>query len=73
MNVSKFRNIQFEYTYYPPMDPSHSSTPCVTLKTGVPIAVNKPTWRVFDYTYDLHVMQERYNVVFESGNGVNER
>ena len=70
MNVSKFRNIQFEYkTYYPPMDPSAQFYTVCDPETGVPIAVNKPTWRVFDYTYDLHVMEERYNVVvFESGN-----
>jgi hypothetical protein len=70
MNVSKFRNIQFEYkTYYPPMDPSAQFYTVCDPETGVPIAVNKPTWRVYDYTYDLHVMEERYNVVlFESGN-----
>lgn len=70
MNVSKFRNIQFEYkTYYPPMDPSAQFYTICDPSSGLPIAVNKPTWRVYDYTYDLHVMEERYNVViFESGN-----
>jgi hypothetical protein len=70
MNLSKFRNIQFEYkTYYPPMDPSAQFYTICDPETGLPIAVNKPSWRVFDYTYDLHVMEERYNVViFESGN-----
>ena len=47
MNVSKFRNIQFEYkTYYPPMDPSAQFYTVCDPETGVPIAVNKPTWRV---------------------------
>lgn len=70
MNVSKFRNIQFEYkTYYPPMDPSAQFYTICDPATGAPVAVNKPSWRVYDYTYDLHVMEERYNVViFESGN-----
>ena len=70
MNVSKFRSIQFEYrTYYPPMDPSAQFYTICDPSSGLPIAVNKPTWRVYDYTYDLHVMEERYNVViFESGN-----
>jgi hypothetical protein len=70
MNLSKFKNIQFEYkTYYPPMDPSAQFYTICDPSSGLPIAVNKPTWRVFDYTYNLHVMEERYNVVkFESGN-----
>lgn len=69
MNVSKFRNIQFEYkTYYPPMDPSAQFYTICDPETGLPIAVNKPSWRVYDYNYDLHVMEERYNVlIFESG------
>ena len=70
MNLSKFKTIEFEYkTYYPPMDPSAQFYTVCDPETGVPIAVNKPSWRVFDYTFDLHVMEERYNVVkFESGN-----
>jgi hypothetical protein len=70
MNMSKFRTIEFEYkTYYPPMDPSAQFYTICDPSSGVPIAVNKPAWRVFDYTYDMHVMEERYNVVsFESGN-----
>lgn len=70
MNMSKFRTIEFEYkTYYPPMDPSAQFYTICDPSSGLPIAVNKPSWRVYDYTYDLKVMEERYNVViFESGN-----
>jgi len=24
-----------------------------------PIGVNKPTWRLYDYNYNLHLMEER--------------
>lgn len=70
MNMSKFRTIEFEYkTYYPPMDPSAQFLTICDPSSGLPIAVNKPSWRVYDYTYDLTILEERYNVVkFESGN-----
>lgn len=70
MNMSKFRTIEFEYkTYYPPMDASAQFYTICDPSSGLPIAVNKPSWRVFDYTYDLRIMEERYNVIeFRSGN-----
>ena len=33
------------------------------------IGINKPTWRIYDYNYDLTVMEERFNILtFTSGN-----
>ena len=33
------------------------------------IGINKPTWRIYEYNYDLYVMEERVNmVVFVGGN-----
>ena len=35
----------------------------------VQIGVNKPSWNVYEYTYDIHLMEERYNIVkFTGGN-----
>ena len=69
MNMSKFNKIEFEFTTYaPPLDPE-AKTMTICNGDGTVIGVNKPIWRIYDYTYDLIVMEERYNVlVFESGN-----
>ena len=68
INLSKFKNIEFEFsTYQPPLDPSAQVfTIC---NQGEVIGINKPTWRVYDYNYDLMVLEERFNVLtFTSGN-----
>jgi hypothetical protein len=68
INLSKFKNIEFEFTtYQPPLDPSAQVyTIC---NQGDIIGINKPTWRVYDYNYDLTVLEERFNVLtFTSGN-----
>ena len=70
VNLSKFSNIQFEYsTYIPPLDASAQTFVVCDISTNVPIAINKPVWRIYDYNYNLYVMEERYNILsFESGN-----
>ena len=74
MNLSKFNQIEFEFTtFQPPLDPNAQvQVICgndIGGITGVPIGVNKPSWRIYDYNYDLTVLEERYNVLtFSSGN-----
>uniref|UniRef100_A0A6C0HGU6 Major capsid protein N-terminal domain-containing protein n=1 Tax=viral metagenome TaxID=1070528 RepID=A0A6C0HGU6_9ZZZZ len=70
MNMSKFKNIQFEFsTFQPPLDPSASVYVICNPNGGDVIGVNKPTWRIYDYNYDLTVFEERFNVLtFTSGN-----
>jgi hypothetical protein len=70
MNLSKFKNIEFEFsTYQPPMDPSAQVFTICNPTTGEVIGVNKPTWRIYDYNYDLTVLEERFNILtFTSGN-----
>ena len=69
LNLSKFKNIEFEFTTYaPPLDPD-AQTLTICDNAGNTIGVNKPVWRIYDYTYDLIVMEERYNILtFSSGN-----
>lgn len=69
-NMSKFKNIEFEIiTMIPPLDPMAQTLAICDPSSGVFVGVNKPTWRLYDYTYDLTVYEERYNLVrFESGN-----
>ena len=70
LNTSKFSNVQFEFTtFYPPLDPSANFLTICDPTTKLPIGVNKPTWRIYDYNYNLVVLEERYNVItFMSGN-----
>ena len=70
MNMNKFKNVQFEFTtIVPPLDPLAQSLTICDPQTGEIVGINKPTWRIFDYNYNLYVMEERYNVVtFIGGN-----
>jgi hypothetical protein len=69
MNMSKFSKVEFEFsTFSPPLDPN-AQTSTICDGDGNIIGINKPVWRIYDYTYDLVVMEERYNILtFESGN-----
>jgi hypothetical protein len=72
INMSKFSTIELEFnTYPPPLDPSANFyTICdPNSDPSVPIGVNKPQWRIYQYNYDLTVLEERYNVLtFIGGN-----
>ena len=68
INLSKFKNIEFEFsTYQPPLDPSAQ---VITIcNQGEIVGINKPNWRVYDYNFDLYVLEERFNILtFTSGN-----
>jgi len=69
MNLSKFNDIQFEFqTYVPPLDPSANFYTICDPISGDIIGVNKPTWRIYNYNYNLTIHEERYNVLtFNSG------
>ena len=70
INLSKFSTIELEFTtYVPPLDPSANFYAICDPPTSIPIGVNKPQWRIYDYNYDLTVLEERYNVItFIGGN-----
>jgi hypothetical protein len=69
VNLSKFSIIEFEYSTYTPPADANAQTLVVCDDDSNPIGVNKPTWRLYDYNYNLHLMEERYNIlIFESGN-----
>jgi len=70
INLSKFSTIELEFTtYVPPLDPSANYYVICDPATSIPIGVNKPQWRIYDYNYDLTVLEERYNVItFIGGN-----
>jgi hypothetical protein len=70
MNMSRFTNVEFEFvTINPPVDPYAQVLTICNPETGEIIGVNKPTWRIYDYNYDLYVIEERVNmVIFVGGN-----
>lgn len=70
MNMSRFNNIELEtVTITPPVDPNAQSLVICDPQTGNVIGINKPTWRIYDYNYNLILYEERYNVVnFIGGN-----
>ena len=70
-NLSKFKNIEFEFTtFLPPVDTINSQYNVVCDNTGTPLAVStKPSWAFYVYNYNLHVFEERYNILsFIKGN-----
>lgn len=80
INMSKFTKIELELeTEIPPLDPdAQFYTVCTTLdepqlntnngqRTQI-IGVNKENFRLYKYTYDLRLFEEKYNIVnFTSG------
>ena len=69
MNMSKFTTVTFEVeTMHPTLDPNAQVKTICNLDGDV-IGVIKPSWGIYEYTYDMTVMEERYNVLILS-NGI---
>jgi hypothetical protein len=70
MNMSRFTNIELETnTIAPPLDPLAQSLNICDPQTGNIVGVNKPTWRIYDYNFNMVLFEERLNVVnFIGGN-----
>lgn len=70
INMNRFNQIELEFTtIIPPLDPLAQSLSICDPQTGQVIAVNKPTWRIYDYNFNLILFEERINIVnFIGGN-----
>jgi hypothetical protein len=70
MNMSRFTNIQFEFTTItPPVDPYAQVLTICNPATGDIVGINKPTWRIYDYNFNMFLIEERVNcVIFVGGN-----
>jgi len=70
MNMSRFTNIQYEFTTItPPVDPYAQVLTICDPTTGEIVGINKPTWRIYDYNYNMYLIEERVNMVtFIGGN-----
>ena len=78
INLILFNNIEFEYsTIPPPIDLSAVLLPVCGPNANNDgstdldlIGLNKPTWQVHNYNYDLYLMEERYNLLTIDTNGL---
>jgi len=71
VNTSRFKTVEFEFTTYtPPIDVSGSTVNVECDANNNVIAISeKPAWALYVYNYNLHVFEERYNVLsFVGGN-----
>lgn len=71
VNTGRFKTIELDFTTYkPPIDVDGSTVNIECDDNGVPVDVSsKPAWALYVYNYNLHVMEERYNIVsFVNGN-----
>jgi hypothetical protein len=71
MNLTKFRNIELEITtFVPAFDLSGITVNVICDTNGNPIGIsNNPSWRLYEYNYNMTVFEERYNVLsFIGGN-----
>lgn len=70
MNMSRFTNVQFEFTtIVPPVDPYAQVLTICDPTTGEIVGINKPTWRIYDYNFNMYLIEERVNMVtFIGGN-----
>jgi hypothetical protein len=69
INCSKFSTVELEFTTYSPPFDEQAQVLTICDANGDIIGINKPSWRVYNYTYDLHLFEERFNMlIFNGGN-----
>ena len=69
-NLNSFSKLELEFnTIVPTLDINAQTTAICDPTTGNIVGINKPTWRIYEYTYNLVMFQERFNtLIFTSGN-----
>lgn len=69
INMSMFNKIEFEITTHVPELNEEAQVLTICDNNNNIIAINKPSWIIYDYTYDLYLYEERYNILtFTAGN-----
>uniref|UniRef100_A0A6C0CSM6 Major capsid protein N-terminal domain-containing protein n=1 Tax=viral metagenome TaxID=1070528 RepID=A0A6C0CSM6_9ZZZZ len=63
MNMSKFTNVTFEIETMHPVHNEDAKVQTICNNDGDVIGVVKPSWGIYEYTYNMTVMEERYNVL----------
>ena len=64
INLSNFNKIELEITtFIPQIDPQYISFKTICL-SGNPVQITyDPTWRLYQYTYNMTLFEERYNIL----------
>jgi hypothetical protein len=70
INLTKFKTVELEVsTIVPALSTTDNYYGVICDDDGNPIGISKSNWRLYDYTFNMTVFEERYNVVsFISGN-----
>jgi len=70
INMSNFSKIELEFnTMKPALDPSAQSLVICDPDTGGIVGINKKSWQIYDYNFDLYLFEENINAVtFVGGN-----
>jgi len=64
MNLSRFKDIKLEITTIVPVTSANNANyQIICDNDGNPIGINKQNWRLFDYTFNMTLYEERYNVL----------
>ena len=68
VNLSKYTKIELDFTTITPTpDPTANFVVICDPESGTPIGNTKSTFQLYDYMYNLLVIEERYNVLIFSG------
>ena len=63
-NMTKFKNVELEITtIVPTVNQVTSALNVICDVDGNPIGVDKTNWRLYDYTYNMTLFEERYNLI----------
>ena len=70
INMSLFNKIELEFsTINPPINPYAQSLSVCDPETGQIIGINKPTYQIYEYNFNLYLFEERSNFIYiTSGN-----
>lgn len=70
VNMTKYNRIELEIvTLVPSINPYAQTMPICDPISGNVLGINKSSWQIYNYTYDLTLYEERYNVLtFVGGN-----
>lgn len=70
INMSRFKTVELEITtIMPTVDSANTSFSVICDNEGSPIGVSKQNWRMYEYSFNMKLFEERYNVLsFIGGN-----
>jgi hypothetical protein len=64
INMSKFKTVEIEInTFVPQFDLQNYDYQITCNGEGVVIATNAPSWRLYEYNFNMKLFEERYNVL----------